>query len=75
MFKAWNVKLPVNIQSLFKLNKENKYASRKCFDFKVNYCKSKIKPNCISILAVKLWNMLDNKLKNSNTVLSFLKKG
>ena len=74
MFKAWNDKLPVNIQSLFKVNKENKYPSRKCFDFKVNYCKSKIKSNCISILGVKLWNMLDDKLKISNTVLSFEKR-
>ena len=56
------------------VNKENKYPSRKCFDFKVKYCKSKIKSNCISILGVKLWNMLDDKLKILNTALSF-KKG
>ena len=61
MFKAWNVKLPVNTQSLFKVNKENKYPSRKCFDFKVKYCKSKIRLNCFSILGVKLWNKLDDK--------------
>ena len=50
MFNAWNVKLPVNIQRLFMVNKENKYPSRKCFDFKVKYFKSKIKSICISIL-------------------------
>ena len=56
------------------VNKETKYPSRKCFDFKVMFCKSKIKCNCISILGVKLWNMLDDKLKIANTALSFKKR-
>ena len=39
MYKAWNVKLPKNVQSLFNVNNENKYPTRKGLDFKVKYSK------------------------------------
>ena len=40
MYKAWSVKLTNNVQSFFKVNKDNKYPTRKCLDFKVKYSKS-----------------------------------
>ena len=73
MYKAWNVKLPNNVQSLFKLNNENKYPTRKCLDFKVRYSKSILKTNCISNLGVKLWNILNDEIKSSKTVTCFKK--
>ena len=73
MFKAWNVKLPVNVQSLFKVNINNKYPTRKCFNFKVNYCKTKFRSNCVSIIGVKLWNVLEDKFKSCRNLLCFKK--
>ena len=66
--------VPVNNQSLLKVNKENKYPTRKCFDFKVRYSKGTIKANCITIIGVKLWNILSEEFKNSKTVITKLLK-
>ena len=61
MYKAWKVNLPDNIQSLLKVNKDNKYLTRK----------GMVKANCMTIVGVKLWNVLADDLKNCKTVLSF----
>ena len=73
MYKAWNAKLSDNVQSLFKVNKDNKYPTRKCLNFKVKYSKSSLKTNCISIIGVKLWNILNDEIKSSKTVTCFKK--
>ena len=73
MYKAWNGMLPINVQRLFKVNKDNKYPTRKCLAFKVNYSKSSLKTNCISIIEVKVWNILNYDIKSSKTAICFKK--
>ena len=64
MFKAWNCKLPDSLQCLFNTKSISRYQTRTPSNFKVKFCKSKIKSNCLSILGVRLWNEVEESMKN-----------
>ena len=71
MFKAWNVNLPKSLQCLFQSKTDNVYNTRRLYNFKVNFSKSKIKYNCLSSIGVRLWNKLDEKMKTSGSLIKF----
>ena len=66
MFKAFHNLLPVNVQQLFSIY-ESAYTTRQNCHFKHYYSRTTLKGMCISITGVKLWNSLDNSLKNCRT--------
>ena len=43
-------------------------------DFYQKYVRTKQKQMCITVVGIKLWNSLDLKIKNSNTLDSFKTK-
>ena len=73
MFKAKNMELPINRQKLFCTKKDKRYITRKQNNFIVQYSKSRVKSMCLSILGVKLWNALDDDLKECNLLAKFKK--
>ena len=73
MFKAWNVNLPKSLQCLFQSKTDNVYNTRRLYNFKVSFSKSKIKYNCLSSIGVRLWNKLDEKMKTSGSLIKFKK--
>ena len=72
MFKAFHNLLPVNAQQLFSIY-ESAYTIRQNSHFKHYYSRTTLKGMCISITGVKLWNSLDNSLKNCRNVHLFKK--
>ena len=72
MFKAFHNLLPVNVQQLFSIY-ESAYTTRQNCHFKHYYSRTTLKGMCISITGVKLWNSLDNSLKNCRNVHLFKK--
>ena len=73
MYKAWKLHLPDSLQSLFFTKSSDKYYTRKRNNFKVKYCNSKIKSNCLSIIGVRLWNEMEDSMKNCNSLIKFKK--
>ena len=73
MFKAKNIELPTNLQELFGTKIDKRYLTRKQNNFIVQYSKSRVKSMCLSILGVKLWNALDDDLKECNLLVKFKK--
>ena len=73
MFKAKNIELPINLQELFGTKIDKRYVTRKQNNFIVQYSKSRVKSMCLSILGVKLWNALDDDLKECNPLVKFKK--
>ena len=71
MFKAKNVELPTNLQSLFAMKNINNYKTRNQSNFVVNYSRCKIKSSCLSIIGVRLWNAINNNLKQCDSVVKF----
>ena len=71
MFKAKNIELPTNLQEMFATKIDKRYVTRKQNNFIVQYSKSRVKSMCLSILGVKLWNALDNDLKECNLLVKF----
>ena len=72
MFKAFHNLLPVNVQQLFSIY-ESVYTTRQNCHFKHYNSRTTLKGMCISITGVKLWNSLDNSLKNCRNVHLFNK--
>ena len=69
MYKAYQGLLPVHVQARFLRNKDVLVRSSiSSFNFKVQYCNSSIKSNCLSITGVSFWNSLPFQLK---TITSF----
>ena len=66
--------LPHNIQHCFTLVAESGQSrTRQNYKFKVKYVRTNIKSMCISIVGVKLWNILSLKLKTCCSINSFKK--
>ena len=64
MYKAFHFELPINLQNIFIIDKSIYYDTRSKFNFKLRYVRTKLKPMCVSVLGVKLWNALDDKVKS-----------
>ena len=75
MYKANKNTLPTNLQSMSKENTVNKnYNFRNKQEYFHKYVRTKQKQMCLSVLGIKLWNSLDNEIKNSKTICSFKSK-
>jgi hypothetical protein len=70
MFKAKNNLLPRNIQILFRV-REGGYNLRGTHNFKVNRIRTTRKSFCISSSGVKLWNSLNDELKQCPNINQF----
>ena len=68
-----NVNLPKSLQCLFQSKTDNVYNTRRLYNLKINFSKSKIKYNCLSSIGVRLWNKLDEKMKTSGSLIKFKK--
>ena len=64
MYKAFHFELPINLQNMFIIDKSIYYDTRSKFNFKLRYVRTKLKSICVSVLGVKLWNALDDKVKS-----------
>ena len=73
MFKASRNLLPSNLQSHFKVL-NNKYNTKQCGNFKLNFCRTVKKQMCISYMGVKCWNSIDKRIKDSKDISIFKKK-
>ena len=70
MYKAHNNLLPCCIQELFQ-PRENQYNLRGTAILKRNKARINAKERCISVIGVKLWNSLNNELKNCRSINKF----
>ena len=73
MYKAFHFELPINLQNMFIIDKSIYYDTRSKFNFKLRYVRTKLKSMCVSVLGVKLWNALDDKVKSIQIFLLFKK--
>ena len=64
MYKAFHFELPINLQNMFIIDKSIYYDTRSKFNFRLRYVRTKLKSICVSLLGVKLWNALDDKVKS-----------
>ena len=71
MFKAYHNLLPENLQNNFVLSVNDRYDTKRKNNFKQNYVRTRKKQLCISTAGIKLWNSLDDRLKNCKTMYSF----
>lgn len=74
LYKAFQEKLPNHLQALFSKTSSSYVVSRQKRDFKTKYCKTVLKSMSISILGVKLWNVIDVKIRNCPHLLNFKRK-
>ena len=74
MFKAFHNLLSVNVQHFFSIYESTYiYITRQNFHFKHYYSRTNLKGMRIYIAGVKLWNSLNNSLKNCRNVHLFKK--
>ena len=73
MYKAFHFELPINLQNMFIIDKSIYYDTRSKFNFKLRYVRTKLKSMCVSVLGVKLWNALDDKVKSIQKFFLFKK--
>ena len=73
MFKAYNSLLPPNLQKKFLLDSNHRYHTKNKYNFKQYRVRTKKKQLSISTAGVKLWNSLDDTLKNCKTIAYFKK--
>ena len=71
MYRAKNNELPKNVQCIFNMKAGNKYGMRKCQNFNVKFCKTKIASSCLSITGVRLWNSLNEDIKRCQSLIKF----
>ena len=66
------MKLPCNLQKLFLFEKPD-YAvvTRQGGSFRQTYVRTTIKQHCVSVTGIKLWNCIENYIKNSKTEQAF----
>ena len=72
MYKAHNQLLPTCVQELFQ-PRESHYELRGTAIFQQNNARINNKTRCVSITGVKLWNSLENELKNCSSIYKFKK--
>ena len=71
MFKAYHKLLPNTLQNFFTLASYDRYNIRQKNNFKQKYVRTKKKQLCISTSGVKLWNSLDDSIKQCKTLSLF----
>ena len=75
MYKAFHQLLPCNLQKYFTI-KSNVYGieTKQKNMLYQSYVRTTKKQHCISVAGVKLWNSINNNLRNSYSVLMVKKK-
>ena len=73
MYKAKNKLLPINIQTLFDSNVNVNYSLRNKKTFFTKHARINVKAMCVSMVGVKSWNLLDNKIKVAKSLNCFKK--
>ena len=76
MFKAYNVVLPQNLQSLFtrKIKADDRPTTRLLDWFERPRCRTSMKSMCISVKGVTFWNSLDKAIIEDHRTLHNFKK-
>ena len=70
MFRVRNNNVPVNIEKYFCL-KATRYGLRQSENFQVKFVRTTRKSQCLSVYGVKLFNKLDQSLKQTKTLTKF----
>ena len=74
MYKAFHIKLPCNLQKLFLFERPDYAAvTRQSGSFRQTYVRTTKKQQCVSV-SIKLWNGIENYIKNSKTKQAFKTK-
>ena len=73
VFEAYHRNLPHNVQVLFHKS-SHKYATRRENNLAVKYTRTTLKSMCVTIKGVKIWNNLENTIKESLHKYQFRKK-
>ena len=70
MYNAFHQQLPYNLQKYFAI-KSNEYGieTKQRNMFYQSFVRTTKKQHCISVAGVKLWNSINNNLRNSYSVL------
>ena len=76
MFKAYNMLLPKNIQSLFrkKTHTEGQIETRHINNFHLPRARTTLKSMSITVYGVKLWNTLSQNIINESKTLHKFKE-
>jgi len=75
MYNAYRNKLPCNVQSYFEVgNSINEYTTRQKDKFKTQFVRTSLKSNCISVVGVKIWNVLPDHIRSSMNICVFKKQ-
>ena len=72
MFKAYSGKLPTLLQNRFNRSL-NVHHTCRMNTFIVTYSRTNMKAMCLSVVGVKLWNMLPENIKDTRSVYIFKK--
>ena len=68
MYKAFHMKLPCNLQKLFLFERPDYVVvTRQSGSFRQTYVHTTNKHHCVSVTGIKLWNCIENYIKNSKT--------
>ena len=72
MFKAYNNKLPTNLQKLFNIgNQTSNYKTRQQKKFLVRFRRTNIMAHCTSSVGVKIWNSLPKFVTEAKSLHMF----
>ena len=71
MYRAYHVKLPIKLQSLFIKDSNSKHCTRQQNKFQVFYKRTNIKALCVSSKGTSLWNSLPNSITDSSSLSVF----
>ena len=63
MYKAFNMDLPNNIQSLFQIN-NHQYKTRQTDTLTVKQARTSLRSSCVTVKGIKIWNDLNENLKS-----------
>ena len=76
MYKVYNKILPINLLNMFKLKVNDIHFTRSSTSQKIlhKYARTNLKANCISVIGIKLYNEIDEEIRNSINVNIFIKK-
>ena len=72
MYKAYHNSLPLKVQTFFQIgNCIDFYSTRQQNKFRVNFVRTTMKANCLSVAGVRVWNELPQIIRSSYSMNAF----